>query len=267
MASTFLFLGCEQETIETIESKTAIVQGYLYAGQSVDSLKITQSFSYAQADTNVITLDDLEVTVSDFSNQYPLFSIGDGMYQNLDVIIKQDQSYRLEFAWQGETISAETYIPKKKEAQLSTPQIELAKVELGSFGGFGGTIPDPVEISWENIEGDYYYIVVKNIENNPEYVNENIAQFQADNGGQSRFVFITEPQITDFYAIDARRELTQFGTHQVVVFRVNPEYAALYESSGNSSLSLEQPPTNVVNGLGLFTGVSSDTLYLEVKKI
>ena len=100
-----------------------------------------------------------------------------------------------------------------------------------------------------------------------DYVNENVAQFQLENGGQSRFSFITEPQITDFYAIDARRELPQFGTYQIIVFRVNPEYAALYESSGSSTLSLEQPPSNVVNGLGIFTGVSSDTLYLEVRKI
>ena len=36
------------------------------------------------------------------------------------------------------------------------------------------------------------------------------------------------------------RHLTQFGTYQIIVFRVNPEYAALYESSGNSTLFLEK---------------------------
>jgi len=73
--------------------------------------------------------------------------------------------------------------------------------------------------------------------------------------------------IANFYAIRAQRDSLQFGTYQIIVFRVNPEYAALYESSSNSTLSLEEPPTNIVNGLGIFTGVSSDTLYLEVSEI
>ncbi len=233
----FLFSACEEQSIENIETKTAVVEGYLVAGQSIDSLKITQSFSYTQSDSNIITLDGLDVTISDLNNQYFLTSIGNGVYQNSEVVIEQDKSYRLEFEWEGEIISAETYIPLKKEAQLSVSEISLNKIELGTGGG-GGNIPDPVEITWDNSEGDYYYIVVKNIESDPEYVNENVAQFQAENGGQSRFVFITEPQISDFYAIDARRQLTQFGTHQIIVFRVNPEYATLYESFGQFNFIL-----------------------------
>lgn len=38
--------------------------------------------------------------------------------------------------------------------------------------------------------------------------------------------------------------------------------AALYKTSGNTSLSLSQPPSNVKNGLGIFTGVASDRLFL-----
>ena len=259
--------ACQTETIELIETKTAIVEGYLYAGQSVDSIKITQSLSYAQLDTNVITLDDLTVTLSDDVNQYNLNSIGNGIYQNSNVTIEEDKSYHLEFEWLGKTVVAETYIPIKKEGQLSLDEVELPKVLLGSFPNLTSGTQDPVEISWDNSENDYYYIVIKNIETNPEYVNENIGEAITANGDNPRFVSITEPQITNFYAINTRRELTQYGTHQIIIYRVNPEYAALYESSGNSTLSLAQPPTNVKNGLGIFTGVSSDTLYLEVKEI
>ena len=104
---------------------------------------------------------------------------------------------------------------------------------------------------------------IRNIEIDPEYVNEN----DAANDELSRLFIISEPQISSFYAIFPRRAFSHYGTHQIIVYRVNPEYAALYESSGNSTLSLAQPPTNVENGLGIFTGVSSDTLYLEVEKI
>ena len=166
----------------------------------------------------------------------------------------------MEFERNGEIISAETYVPENNTARISRTQVELTKIEAGVFPSGGIVIPEPVEVSWNNEDGDYYYILIKNIETEPEYVNENIAQFE----GQLQF--ITEPQITNFYAIRAQRDLMQFGTYQIIVFRVNPEYAALYESTGGSTLSLEEPPTNIVNGLGIFTGLSSDTLYLEVTK-
>jgi len=166
----------------------------------------------------------------------------------------------LEIERDDEIISAETYIPESNAASISTSQVGLTKIQAGIPPTGGIVIPDPVEVSWNNEDGDYYYVLIKNIETDPEYVNENIAQFE----GQLQF--ITDPQISSIYVIRAQRDLMQFGTYQIIVFRVNPEYAALYESTGASTLSLEEPPTNIVNGLGIFTGVSSDTLYLEVTK-
>lgn len=257
-----LFLACEKQSTEVIESKTTVVKGYLHAGKTIDSLKITQSLSYAIGD-NIIALDDLVVNISNSSNQYTLSSIGNGMYQNTELIIENNKNYRLEIERDGAVISAETYIPNKKEAQISLTEVELPKIELNATIGIPTGSFNAVEITWDNNEGDYYYISIRNIEINPEYVNEN----DAANGRQSRFSIISEPQISNFYAIFPRREFSHYGTHQIIVYRVNPEYAALYDSSGNSTLSLEEPPTNIENGFGIFTGASSDTLYLEVVKI
>lgn len=259
---TFLmFQSCEKDVIEQKETETTVVEAYLYAGQTIDSLKITQSFSYGQEGEGVISINDLDITISDDENQTLLTPIGDGFYNNPDFVIEEGESYRLEFERDGEIISAETYVPERNVTSISTTQVELVQIKAGTFPIGGINIPDPVEVSWNNEDGDYYYISIKNIESDPEYVNENIGALDR------QFAFITAPQISDFYAIRTRQELTQYGTYQIIVFRVNPEYAALYASSGNSTLSLEEPPSNIVNGLGIFTGVSSDTLYLEVTKI
>ncbi len=60
------------------------------------------------------------------------------------------------------------------------------------------------------------------------------------------------------------RSFTYFGRHRVVLYRLNPEYAALYEDLENSSLGLTPPPSNIQNGLGIFTGINADTLYINV---
>ena len=208
----------------------------------------------------VITLDDLKVTISGGNTEFDLISIGNGFYQNANHIIKAGANYQLEIERGDNIISAETYVPENNAASISKSQVELTKIEAGVFPSGGIVIPDPVEVTWNNNDGDYYYVLVKNIETDPEYVNENIAQFE----GQLQF--ITEPQISNIYVIRAQRDLMQFGTYQIIVFRVNQEYAALFDSSGASTLSLEEPPTNIINGLGIFTGLSSDTLYLEVTK-
>lgn len=266
---SFLVLcsACEQETIADIESKTAVVEAFLFAGQPLDSFQVRQSFSYAQQDTNVITLDELEITITTDAGQFPLFPLGEGIYENSDLLIEAGQVYRMDFNWEGETISADTYIPEKTEVEISVAEIEMEKIDFSSGPGSGpGSFEeiDPVDISWDNPDGDYYYVVIENIEENPEEILE--LPDNIEFGNRRRFFFISEPEIMEVYTIDPRRELTQFGIHQIIVYRVNPEYAALYETSGNSSISLVQPPTNIQNGLGIFTGVSSDTVYLEVNK-
>ncbi|MBX2873772.1 MAG: DUF4249 domain-containing protein [Saprospiraceae bacterium] len=259
-------LSCEETSIDTIDAETPVVSGYLYAGQSLDSLRVTLSNSYAREDTQLVTLDELQISIKEGDNTYSLTSYGAGYYQQPALRVELEKSYNLEFEWGGATISASAFVPGKREASLSTSSIEMEKItNNGGFPGGGFTQIDPIEVSWDNPEGEYYYVLIENLETNPEYVNDFLADLEEDLG--RRFRRITEPSITDFHSINPRREITQYGTHRVIVFRVSPEYAALYQTSGTSSQSLTEPPSNIDNGLGIFTGVSSDTLYFEVKKI
>jgi len=69
--------------------------------------------------------------------------------------------------------------------------------------------------------------VIQNIEEEPDYVNERFAE---EGGNRRPFTFISEPDIIENFDIDNRRNIQQFGTHQIIVFRVNPEYVALYQT-------------------------------------
>lgn len=267
LAPIFLwYTACEQSGQEILESKTAIVSAYIYAGSPVDSIRITQAISYGQSDSNLISLDGLSPSLSDGSNTWMLTSIGNGYYQNLDLIIEEESSYQLKFEHNGEIVSAISYVPAAKPANLSASEIEMDRIESGSFPGSLGEQPDPIEISWDNEEGDYYYVLIENLEENPAYINEILRDILEENGDLARFRRLSEPEITDFYAINPRRDLQEFGTHRVIVFRVNPEYAALYETASNSTLNISAPPTNIDNGLGIFSGLSGDTLYFEVRE-
>ena len=256
--------ACEQETIATLQTETPVIEGYIFAGQPIDSIRITQSINYAGDDT-LLTIDNLVVTISDGTEFAELTPIGDGYYQHPAFIIQENTSYTLEFTFNDKFTTANTYVPYRQATEISHEEISMEQIEDFGFGVNQDV--DPIDINWENTEGDYYYVLVENVDENPEYINLFLQEIFEEQGGEfPRFGFITEPQITDQYSINTRQEIQQFGLHRVIVFRVNPEYAALYESASNSSITLSEPPSNVENGLGIFTGISSDTLYFEVKK-
>jgi len=126
-----LIFSCNQESIEQMETKTTIVEGYLFAGNPVDSLSVTQSYSYGQVEEEIIPLNDLNIRITNDNNQFELMSIGNGYYQNTNLIIDAGKNYQLGFERDGEIISAETYIPENNAASISTTQVELIKIEAG----------------------------------------------------------------------------------------------------------------------------------------
>lgn len=255
-----LFPSCEDNTMEDFETESIVVQSYLFAENSLDSFYVAEAISYVDTSDEVTTINDLSVKVSDGMEDYFLQSIGNGYYQNLDLIIQSGKTYSMEFDHEGVVISAETYVPEKKDVTISLSQISIEKVYAGVM--MPPTQTDPITVSWENNEGEYYYVIVENIETDPEYINENFANLTME-----RPRIITEPQIVADYNVDTRRDIQFFGTYQVVVYRVNPEYAALYATSEATSSSIVEPATNIENGLGIMTGISSDTIYFEVNEL
>lgn len=270
-AAFILFLSlmaCEKDEVTNLISETPVVTGFIYAGQRCDSIFIVRTISYGSSDTTALPINGLDVEISDGDRTYPLMNEEAGYYYSPDLIIESGAIYTLQFEYNNTLVAATTFVPMKKEAVVSDTLIEMERIVLGSFPPMGGGTPgeNAIEITWDNTEGDYYYVVIQNMEEDPDYIN---SFFEAQDTLQENFrnfQFISEPQVSDYYNIDPNREIRQFGTHRVIVFRVNPEYAALYNVSDVSTLSITAPPSNVENGLGIFTGVSSDTLFFEVKE-
>jgi hypothetical protein len=55
-----------------------------------------------------------------------------------------------------------------------------------------------------------------------------------------------------------------FGQHALILFKLNSDYVALYQRNGNTTQNISTPPTTILNGLGIFTGVNADTLKIKV---
>jgi len=69
---------------------------------------------------------------------------------------------------------------------------------------------------------------------------------------------VTAPTNENRYRI-SRFDLAHYGRYNVRVYHVNQEYANLYYSHQPDSLDLNEPLTNVENGLGIFSAFASSS--------
>ena len=254
--------GCTNEAFDPTQTETVVVEGFLYAGGSVDSIKLSQLTPLISDEDEAYEIDDAEVFIrwagTDFqlipSTQPP----GDYYYPGSDLQILVGETYELHFEYFGQSIASATTVPTAPvDLEVSEEVLEIAPIE--DFDDlFNRRELDNLEIYWSNEEAGYYYVLIENIEENPEEVN------QLDfGGGQGNFNFVTEPTDLDVYNV-VPFSLTQYGTYRVVLFHVSQEYVDLFQTADQDSRNLTEPLSNIENGLGIFTSFSSDTAYFEV---
>jgi len=258
----FLLSACEKTALTDGSESVArpVVEAYLQPGQN-PALKITRQIPFGSSDTVALPVKNLSVVIESGDFAYSLaFSgdtiyVGDGSWQP-----EAGKTYLLKFTYEGSEVTAETLVPEKPSGfTASASSIEIPSFDIGSGGGFP-TFPDPIELSWQAVPNAYYLVVVENIESDPEAIFD-----IPDGDDRPRPTFRSEPEQANSYEIGFQN-FQYYGTHRVILYRLNAEYAALYDDNGNSSQNLTTPFTNVIGGLGIFTGMNADTLMVEVKE-
>ena len=240
-----------------------VVTAYLVAGTHP---VITISRQSGTTSGVVFSGDDLNKLVLSFrddSTAYPLTCTDTGRYSSADMLVTAGKTYQLSFDYNGKTVTCSTTIPDKPDSfTASASSISIPKIDFSSMPGTGGfTMPAPIDLSWTNKDNSYYLILTENLESTHELIRDTLSF------GSSRpaFSFRNEPSITSSARIDAN-QFQYFGKHRLILFKLLPDYAALYESVSNSSTSLTTAASNISNGFGIFTGINSDTLYIQVNK-
>lgn len=267
-----LLMSCT-ETNDVIESgQKPIIEAYLSPGHPVN-MKVYTEIPYAETSEGVSEpIDGLSIKITGGNGKvFILQSMGGGVYASDDSELVEGalSKYKMEFEYKGRIISAETEIPEKPTGfAISTTEVWRTQVNLSSGGfpgggGFGGGNDNtPIELSWSNPENVYHFIAVENTEAEPVQI---IIPPTGSEFPAFRFRFTNEPLLGTHNNIQPQ-SLEYFGNYDVILYRINPDYSALYQSSGTTTQNLSTPPSSIANGLGIFTGINSDTLKLLVKK-
>ena len=253
ISSVLLMAACTKiDSLGTLDPK-AVVQGYLAANQPID-IRVTKEIPFADSTTILQTADNLSINIQTDSLSFNLIPDTSGHYRSPN-LVKEGKTYTMSFIYNGKTISATTTVPAKpKSYTTSTTDYKIPIFNYGS--GVRPVFPEPIILNWNNDAKDYYLVVVNNTESVLNLI------FTSRPGGLRR-AFRQSPTQTNTQQISPQ-QFSYFGNHDVILCHVTGEYASLYNDTGNNSLNLQAPYSNVNNGLGIFTGFATDTLKLNV---
>jgi len=256
----FSLISCDTEEVQLAFNNIPVVESYLITTKPV-SIQITRKTPY---DTNVALSDDnldlLQVKVL-YNDQIRLIpSVGNGEYKDATFFPQEGVTYKLEFLFNKQTVSSSTEILSKPEnLKQSVTQITMPSIDFSTRPPTRPAMPDPVKLTWTNNDNSYYMVVIENMETAPTAIND-----YGDRVPPVRS-FRNAPTQTNQYEIPSM-QFQYYGRHRLIVYHLNADYAALYNDTGNSSQNLTNPTTNILNGLGIFTGINADTLLLNVLK-
>lgn len=264
-----LLQACFSSDLEFEDQYEPVVEAYLYVGKEFDNVKLSSMISFGADSLGGEAITDAEITLEGESDSWILVhndSVS-GQYYLEDIpAIEPGETFQLQIEIGEEILSAATVIPDDPPAvSMSSTSVYIPKVDdIRDFQNV--EMPDPVELTWDNPDAKYYFLDIQNIETYPVSIMPDPPDDRPAPPGGFAFQMITEPTNNNYYSINLR-QLEYFGTHRIVFTSVNEEYVYLYNSLNQDTRELNEPFTNVENGLGIFTAFNSDTLYLEVVPI
>ncbi|MEN8120544.1 MAG: DUF4249 family protein [Bacteroidota bacterium] len=257
---SLLFIACEQENIMNIDTDIPVVEAYLTPGEPINHVRLTKLIPFLTDDIDSVAekINDAEITIFSSDAQYKLVPFPDGRgyyYPDTNVLIKENETYSIEFQYKEKLVSASTTTPTKP-INLNISQ-ELFLIERMVEGSYPSFTSETYEITWDNVDGSNYYLSIDLMET----VIDPVSYMITDTVTQT----LSAPSVTNVYNIHSRL-LRYYGKYRVVLYKVNEEYANLYESTSTSSQSLTDPYSNIENGKGIFTSFNTDTLFFEVRE-
>jgi hypothetical protein len=232
--------ACDADPYSPEHDPRFVVQAYLYAGEPVDSVRITGTLPLGATGSTAPPINDADVVLIRRGNSYALVPMpgGDGYYHypGTDLSVTAGDVFQLVVTARGVTATAQTVVPAPPGG------LELAPTSLRVDGYWA---VEPVVVRWPNPERAWYFITHRNVEADPEPIFDGTIVLRPG-------LIVSEPTAADSAVISVF-SMRHYGRYDVTLYRVNEEYVQLYMSLEQDTRDLNEPVTNIANGFGIFT--------------
>jgi hypothetical protein len=232
------------------------VRAVLYAGQSINHIEILKYTSEGAAFSETpITDAQVSIQTSDTNLILAHLPYMPGTYSAPpNFRVKHSSTYQLSIVWKGTHVSAEAFIPPPPVIQ-AMPNNQIIVYQPFE----GGSYSSSLLLSWDKTTA-YNTFSVESREENPEKV-ELMNQELVDILTQEWLESVTNYSNTSLTA----GKLQYYGTSVVKVWSLSNTLAEIMMAADTWPQAY-YTPSNIQNGIGYFTGLSCDSLEVEVIK-
>lgn len=255
--------SCTENPVLPTEEQI-VVRGFLYANEPVEDIQIGSSLPIGSTDTLNPPISNAVVVLLKNGNPYTLrpstTKSGYYFYPGSDLLVQSGDKFNIQIEHNNQVVTAETIVPEKpSNVSLSQDTIVFKSDTISTpFGSRSFlTSDDTVLVSWNNPNGDYYYTVVESVDPNRQSLQTDTVRRMVP--------LISQPTSLNHFRVPTM-SLDYTGRYRMKLYHVNKEYADLYRSREQDSRSLNEPLTNVKNGLGVFSAFASDSVFFTVSK-
>ena len=244
-----------------------VVEAFLFAEEPIDDIYLSSVLPIDSEDTLATPINDADVRLVKDGTAYTLMpSSTEGFYHypGDDLTVETGDVFQLEVEYGSTRITAETTVPAPPTGiTMSVTRITVPEVGDDFFAIrelFQALNQDnTLSVTWDNPEAESYFVALEAPANdNPDYL---LPEFIRDRFGGFRIV--TEPTTANFYDIPIF-SLEVIGSYTTTVYRINQEYADLYENREQDSRDLNEPPTNIDGGLGVFSAFNGRSITFQI---
>jgi Domain of unknown function (DUF4249) len=258
-------LQCSQEEKVT---DNYVVEAYIYSNEPIKNIKITETLPIESTDTIAPAIKDATVVLKRANKEYPLqFDEKSSayFYPSNDLDVKPNDVFDITIKSKNRIATASTVVPlATKGLNLSDSKIHIPQIQINLYTREQVTAlfaSARLNVNWDNTDNQLHFISVESLDKFDPIFPSNfppsvITLFRT-------FRFVSAPTRLNTYQIIGL-SLETYGRYRVKVYRVNKEYADLFENQTQDSRDLNEPPSNITNAFGLFSAFASDSAFFEV---
>ena len=263
----FLLFSCTE--VPELKSENYVVEAYVFAGEPVRDITIKKLIPLDEPEGESEIIETAILKLMKDGIDYPLIynpATKKYFYPKTDLKILPLDVLDFEADVEGRISTATTAVPEAPIGLIiSDDQMVIPKIN--SILDFIGN--DPLEdaeltVYWNKPDDELYYSVIEFRSNLLIPILPGDVQEIVD-GILEDFAIISAPSSDTTLLINGAL-LPSYGPYVVKIYKVNQEYADLYENSTQDSRDLNDPPSNIFNARGIFSAFASDSIFFEVVK-
>ena len=256
---SIFILSCEKDVLVTSNTKnTPVIESFIVSG--TDSIVVNVSTLKPYSNDTLDTVEPIS-GLKLYINNIVMKEASSGVYYyaSKSIVVKPKDTFNIKLTYNNVDIKSQTIVPSKPiDFAISTDTVKVKQVTTSSFGPGPDSFVN-LELTWDNSADDYHFLVIEWLDKSRIYTN---TLMSPDDIKTKR---LTPANQDDTYNIN-QMELGLYGKYRAVLCTINKEYYDLLETTNLNSNNMANPPSNVTNGWGLFTSMSTDTLYFWVLK-